>query len=219
MKKLIVCIIALSMSILAMGQGKFHPVQNSDEVTTKLVSAMRNMSTMQSDFTQVKHNMGMASDLKSNGKFYYSKADKVCLDYTTPIKMAIVVNGTKVMMKTGSNTRIMETSSNAILNEMVSVISSCMTGNIQDLKDKYRMQYFQSGTDYLVKVFPSDSKKSKIISEVNITIKKSDMSVVSMKMIEASKTERKDGDHDYTEYIFSNTKLNSAIDANIFAIK
>lgn len=219
MRKVFLIIAAMAVNFLAMGQVKYTPVANTQEFTAKLVAVMQNMNTMQSGFTQVKHNVGMATDLKSNGNFFYMKSDKVCLNYETPVKMSIVVNGSKVMMKTASNKHVLETSSNPVLNEMVSVISSCMTGNVGSLKEKYRLEYFQTGTEYLVKVFPNDEKTKKIICEVDITLNKSTMYVSSMKMIEATKNDRKSEDHDFTEYIFTNTKINSAVSEGVFAIK
>ncbi|MCQ2265461.1 MAG: hypothetical protein MJZ46_05400, partial [Bacteroidales bacterium] len=68
---------------------------------------------------QVKHVNGMSKDLNSNGDMMYKKENKVILNYTTPIKYQMVLNGTKVKMVNGGKSKVYDTNAaGASSNEM-----------------------------------------------------------------------------------------------------
>ena len=86
-----------------------------------------------------------------------------------------------------------------------------MTGN-------YKMEYYQSPKEYLIKIFPQNEAAKAILESVSIYLDKNDLSVSRLLMLEASK-DKNAKDKDYTEYQFSNKKLNVDIPASRFSIK
>ncbi|MCB9017130.1 MAG: outer membrane lipoprotein carrier protein LolA [Prevotellaceae bacterium] len=219
MRKLVVLWVALFASFaFATAQNGMKPVADVDALLSKIKVEMQKVSSLQSDFKQVKHISAMKGDVTSTGKFYYSKTNKVCLEYTTPMKYLIVINDSKIMMDMNGKKTVYEVSSNGLMREMVTVISSCMTGNLQALNSNYKMQYYQNATEYLVKVFPLNATAKKYIEEVDIRLLKSDLSVSSMKMVEPSKKADAE-DKDFTEYIFLDKKMNVTIPASKFSVR
>jgi len=204
----------------AFAQGEMKPMNDSDvnAFKKKMEAEAKKVNSIESDFTQIKHIAAMAGDITSTGKFYYQKEDKVSLDYTTPVKYQIVINGSKIKMVSNGKTNVFDVASNGLMKEMKDVLSASMTGNLQAMTGNYKLEYFQDSKEYLVKIFPLNDAAKAIIDEVNIYLDKNDLSVTRLRMVEASK-DKKAKDKDYTEYQFSNKKLNVDIPASRFSIK
>jgi len=219
MKRISVLMLVLCAGIFS-AFAQMKPMSDSeiDVLKKKMAAEAQKVNTIESDFTQLKHIAAMAGDITSTGKFYYQKDDKVSLDYTTPIKYQIVINGSKIKMVSNGKTNVFDVASNGLMKEMKDVISACMTGNLQAMGSNYKLEYFQDSKEYLVKIFPLNDAAKTIIDEVNIYLDKNDLSVTRLRMVEASK-DKKAKDKDYTEYQFSNKKLNVDIPASRFSIK
>ena len=213
---LIFTLLAGIVSVFA--QGEMKPMNDVETFKKKMATEAQKVNSIESDFTQIKHMETLAGDMTSKGKFYYQKEDKVSLDYTSPIKYLIVINGSKIKMVSNGKTSVYDVASNGLMKEMKDVLSACMTGNIQAMNGNYRLEYFQDSKEYLVKIFPLSEAAKAILDEVNIYLDKNDMSVTRLRMIEASK-DKKTKDKDYTEYQFSDKKLNTDIPTNRFSIK
>ena len=221
MKRINVLIWALCAGIIsAFAQSEMKPMSSSDAEAFKknLAVEVQKVNSIESDFTQIKHMTALAGDITSKGKFYYQKEDKVSLDYTTPVKYQIVINGSKIKMVSNGKTNVFDVASNGLMREMKDVLSACMTGNLQAMGSNYKLEYFQDSKEYLVKIFPLNDAAKAIIEEVNIYLDKSDLSVTRLRMVEASK-DKNAKDKDFTEYQFSNKKLNVDIPASRFSIK
>jgi len=204
--------------ISAFAQSEMKPMSSSDAETFKknLAVEVQKVNSIESDFTQIKHMTALAGDITSKGKFYYQKEDKVSLDYTTPVKYQIVINGSKIKMVSNGKTNVFDVSTNVLMKEMKDVISSCMTGNLQAMEKNYKLEYYQDSKEYLVKVFPTTDAAKAIIDGVDIYFDKNNLMVTRMRMNEASKDKKT---KDYTEYQFSNAKLNVNIPASRFSLK
>ncbi len=219
MKRISVLMLVLCSGIFSVF-AQMKPMIDSevDALKKKMTAETQKISTIESDFTQLKHIVAMSGDITSTGKFYYQKSDKVSLDYITPVKSQIVINGSKIKMVSNGKTNVFDVASNGLMKEMKDVISACMTGNLQAMTSNYKLEFFQAGKEYLVKIFPLNDAAKTIIDEVNIYLDKNDLSVTRLRMIEASK-DKKAKDKDYTEYQFTNKKLNVDVPASRFSVK
>lgn len=194
------------------------PVSDVEGLKAKMQASAEKITSIQSDFTQEKYVSVMASTMKSSGKFYYQKTDKVKLEYTVPFKQDLVMNGTKLMMKAnGGKPMIMDAASNPMMAELKKVISACMSGNIANIGDNYKMTYFVDGSNYLIEIVPQSADIKKFAEKVDLYLDSSDFTVVRMRMIEAKKPNQ--SKNDYTDYTFTNKKKNAAIAESVFAIK
>jgi outer membrane lipoprotein-sorting protein len=202
----------------AFAQNDMKPLTDEEAFKKKMATEAQKVNTIECDFTQVKHMVALAGDIVSKGKFYYRKEDKVSLDYITPIKYLIVINGSKIKMVSNGKTNTFDVASNGLMKEMKDVISACMTGNLSAMSGNYKMEYYQNSKEYLVKIFPLNESAKAILDGVNIYLDENDLSVTRLQMIEASK-DKKAKDKDYTEYQFSDKKLNVDIPESRFAVK
>lgn len=127
------------------------------------------------------------------------------------------MNGNKLMMEMGNNKNVMDASANPMAAELKKVISACMSGNIANMGENYILEYFQEGSNYLVKITPKSADIKKFAQEVELYLDMKDFSVVKMKMIEPIKPGFKK--NDYTLYTFTNKKMNVKVDDAVFVIK
>jgi len=217
MKRIALIFVLCTGIISAFAQGEMKPMSDNDADAFKkrLEAETQKVNSIESDFTQIKHMTALAGDITSKGKFYYQKEDKVSLDYTTPVKYQVIVNGSKIKMISNGKTTTYDVASNGLMKEMKDVVSSCMTGNLQTMTGNYKIEYFQDSKEYLVKIFPLNEAAKAILDGVDIYFDKNDLIVTRMRMIEASK-DKKAKDKDYTEYQFLNVKLNATIPASRF---
>ena len=218
MKTIVLNFMLLAGCFSVFAQSEMKPLADVEDFKKKMEAEAKKMNSIECDFTQIKHMTAVANDIISKGKFYYQKEDKVCLDYTTPVKYLIVINGNKIKMVSNGKTSVLDIASNGLMKEMKEVISACMTGNLQAMTGNYKTEYFQNAKEYLIKIFPQNEAAKAILEGVNIYLDKNDLSVSRLIMLEASK-DKNAKDKDYTEYQFSNKKLNVDIPASRFSIK
>ena len=78
-------LVLLMMGYGAMAQPKgFEAVKNVSVFQQNLAKVNAGKETITSDFVQTKNMALLAEKIKSKGKFYYKKTDKVRIEYTTP---------------------------------------------------------------------------------------------------------------------------------------
>lgn len=215
MKKAIILLSLLwGMSNSALAQ---KPITGSEatKIETEIEQQTSQILTLENKFKQEKHMNGMSKNLVSTGTMRYKKNGKVRLDYVTPFKYELTVNGDKVKMATNGKKNIYNASSNPGMQEMQKMLSASMTGDIAALKSKYAISYFDNGSTYLIKIKPI--KPNKMIQEIEMELNKSDKMLIRMRLTEVAKA-GKTG-NDYTEYTFSDTKKNTTIDDSVFAIE
>ncbi|MBO5132249.1 MAG: outer membrane lipoprotein carrier protein LolA [Paludibacteraceae bacterium] len=217
MKKSFLILVSFIFSVSLMAQEKTTPVSDVNALKSEMQQSASKIKTISSDFTQEKFMSVMASKMVSKGKFYYQKEDKVTLQYLTPFKQNLVMNGTKLMMEANGKKNVLDATSNPMMAELKKVISACMGGNIASMGSDYKLEFFQTGGLYLIKIYPQSANIKKVAEMVDLYLDKKDFSVVKMKMLEPLKKGQKT--NDYTEYIFENKKFNSPIDASVFSIK
>ncbi len=193
------------------------PVKDVATLKSKMQVAAAGVNSIQSDFAQEKYLSAMGNSMKSSGKFYYQKSDKVKLEYLVPFKQNLVMNGNKLVMELNGKKNAMDASANPMAAELKKVITACMSGDITSIGENYKLEFFQDGSLYLVKITPQSADIQKFAQTVDLYLDMSDFSVVRMKMVEPLKKGQKK--NDYTEYSFSNKKMNAKVAESVFSVK
>lgn len=217
MKKILVIAATMLASLSFSAMQAATPVSDVNGLKAKMQASAEKITSIQSDFTQEKYVSVMSSTMKSSGKFYYQKEDKVKLEYQVPFKQDLVMNGNKLMMKTNGKPMIMDAASNPMMGELKKVITACMSGNIANMGENYQMSYFVDGSNYLIEIVPLSADIKKFAEKVDLYLDASDFTVVKMRMVEAKK--KNQTKNDYSDYTFTNKKKNAAIAESVFAIK
>lgn len=147
----------------------------------------------------------------STGMFYYRKPNMISLQYDKPMQYAITINGDKLQTLTGGKKTTVNLGSNKMMGQMKGLIEASMIGNISVLDKEYELHYFQSASEYFVRILPKSQSVKAYIKEIGITFDKKTMGVKQLRMTENS--------DDYTDYIFTNSQYNTLQSDEKFAIR
>ena len=192
------------------GVAQMHPIANMQQFESQLKSSAGKLTSIESDFTQVKHLDMFDEDVTSSGKFSYKKENKISLIYSKPISYTIVINNGKLKIVADGKKSIMSLNSNKMMNEMQDMITACMIGDLSNMSNDYILNYQEDNQQYLIKITPKSNSVKEYVSGIEIWLSKTDMSVDQLRMYET--------DTDYTDYKFSNKRFNQLKDESRFAI-
>lgn len=208
MKRLyIYCLLTLICLLQANAQMK--KLKDVDAFNKRVVQEAVSAKSIESDFTQIKHLDLFNENITSKGKFYYKQNDKISLDYSSPTKYLIVINGDKLKIVSDGKKNIVSLKSNKIMAEMRGMLTACMSGNISQISG-YSMDYFEDANSYLIKIKPTNKSVQAYISGFDIYMDKTDMSVSKLRISENAT--------DYTDYLFQNKKFNTLTDDKNFLV-
>jgi outer membrane lipoprotein-sorting protein len=96
------------------------------------------------------------------------------------------------------------------MEQMSTLISACMTGNLERLSSDYELTFKENEGQYWIAVVPQGSAKA-YMKCIDIFLDKKDFFVHQLKITESS--------DDYTEYVFTGQKKNVVFPDAKFAIK
>ena len=85
-----------------------------------------------------------------------------------------------------------------------------MIGDLSKMSNDYELNYQEDNQQYLIKITPKSKNVKEYVSNIEIWLSKTDMSVDQLRMYE--------NETDYTDYKFSNKRYNQLNDASRFAI-
>lgn len=199
-----------SLSFLLFGQ-EMQPITNIADFERELKEVAEEIESVESSFRQEKFMKVFSNKMVSTGMFYYRKPNKISLQYDKPMQYAITINGDKLETMTGGKRTTVNLGSNKMMGQMKGLIEASMIGNISALDKDYELHYFQSASEYFVRVLPKSQSVKAYIKEIGITFDKKTMAVKQLRMTENS--------DDYTDYIFTNSQYNTLQTDEKFSIR
>jgi len=185
-------------------------IENTDSFIKQLEQNAFSVKSIESDFKQIKHVGAFNKDIISSGKFYYKASDKIRLNYVKPSPYLIVINADKIKIESEGKKNVMNLKDNKQMKEMQRMLTACMTGNFSGLTNDYLIEVNDDGQFYLVNVKPVNDNIKKYVTKYDIYLNRKDMSVNKLRISET--------DTDYTEYAFSNKKINTLNNDALFKI-
>jgi len=194
----------------AEAQTDFRLVTSTESFKNRMKEESDTLSSIESRFTQTKHIRLLSEKIVSSGTFSYQKPDKVCLDYQSPVKYRMILNGNTIRIDSDSKTNTFNAGSNRLMTQMSALLSACLTGNLDRLSSDYELTFKENEVQYWITVVPQGSAKA-YMKCIDIFFDKKDFSVHQLKITEAS--------DDYTEYIFSGQKKNVTFPDAKFSVK
>jgi outer membrane lipoprotein-sorting protein len=203
-----VAFLLICSNILA--QNDFTAIVSAEKFKEELKTASAQLTGIESNFSQTKYIGLLSEKIVSSGKFYYKKPDKICMDYSAPVKYLMVINGNKIKINSDGKSNVYDLSSNKMMSQTNVLLSACITGNLEKLSSDYDLSFKENKTLYWVRILPQGSIKS-YMQSIDMYLDKTDFSVHQLKIAEAS--------GDYTEYTFTGKKKNPAIPDAKFSIK
>lgn len=210
MKKLFTQLLLTFVAVSSLQAQQMRKINQMQEFDKRLSEETQTLQSIESDFSQTKYLDVLDEKVKSKGKFYYKKSNKIRMEYTSPINYLIVINGSKLKIVSDGKKNIMNVNSNKMMNEVQNMLTACTVGDLSKMSANYRLEYFEDAKSYLVKIKPISKTLQAYITSIQIYLDKKDMSVYKMILSETATN--------YTEYEFYNKKFNSLKNEAIFAI-
>lgn len=174
-------------------------------------SASKNMTSLQSDFTQIKHLDFMENDVKSSGKLFYKSPSKIRWEYTSPFSYYVIFSNEKMFVNDNGKKKQVETSSSKLLKDINKIMLSTVNGNGIFDDTKFSITYYKSGSEFLATMIPTDKNYKKYIKQIDLTFDGKTFFLKKMKSTEPTL--------DYTLVEFTNQKKNAAIADEKFSFK
>lgn len=188
----------------------FVPLKDPASFQQKFAQATQQITSLESDFTQVKHMEMLKDQMNSSGKFYYKRANKVRIEYKKPFSYLMVLNQQEMMVKDEQKQSNFNTRSNKMMQSINRVMIDCMSGNVYQNKD-FSTSVSESNSEYLLLLTPVNTTMKKMFSRIEVYIGKQDYQVTRLNMVESG------GDH--SVMTFTNRMNNKVLDEKLFATK
>lgn len=199
------------MCVIPLRAGDYGAVKDEQAFRRELMVKTSAVTSIQASFVQEKFLSVFSSTVKSEGKFYWQKEDKICLDYKTPAKYSITIAGDKIKTVTNGKATVLSAKGNPMMDQMSSLITSCMTGNLSAMGAGFKTLVQESAVDYRITITPQSQSVKNYIARMEIYLDKKDLSVNRLVMYE--------NDTDYTGYVFTDKKFNETIPASVFDMR
>jgi outer membrane lipoprotein-sorting protein len=211
MLRLLCVTMCMMLGLCAYAQPKgFASVKNLAAFEQSLSKANASVQTISSDFSQVKNMALLADKIKSKGKFYFKKQDKVRIEYTAPFTYLLVMNGSQVMVKDEQKTNKINTRNSKMMQSVNRVMMDCMRGTVLTNPD-FKTTVYENSQSYLLSMLPVNADMKKMFKQIEVYLSKKDYSVHRLSMAEQG------GDH--TDMDFTNTKQNGSLNDALFKVK
>lgn len=199
------------MCVIPLRAGDYGAVKDEQAFRRELMVKTSAVTSIQASFVQEKFLSVFSSTVKSEGKFYWQKEDKICLDYRTPAKYRITIAGDKIKTVTNGRATVLSAKGNPMMDQMSALVTSCMTGNLSAMGAGFKTLVQESAVDYRITITPQSQSVKNYIARMEIYLDKKDLSVNRLVMYE--------NDTDYTGYVFTDKKFNETIPASVFDMR
>jgi outer membrane lipoprotein-sorting protein len=188
----------------------FQPVKNVPAFQQSLTQANAGKQTIASDFSQVKNLSLLQDKIKSKGKFYFKKEDKVRIEYTSPYSYLLVMNGGQLMVKDEQKSNKINTRNSKTMQSVNRIMIDCMRGTVFQNPD-FKVSSFENGQNYLLSMAPNTNAMKKMFKQIDVYMDKKNFDVSRLTMTENG--------GDFTDMDFSNTQHNPALNESLFKVK
>ncbi|OJW77355.1 MAG: hypothetical protein BGO69_18410 [Bacteroidetes bacterium 46-16] len=211
MHKVFSTVLFILFAVVVYAQPKgYQAVKNVSSFQSSLSQANNAKQTIASDFAQVKHLSLLADKIKSKGKFYFKKQDKVRIEYTSPYSYLLVMNGGQLMVKDEQKSNKINTRNSKTMQSVNRIMIDCMSGTVLQNPD-FKVASFENGQSYLLSLEPVTDAMKKMFKQIDVYMDKKNFDVSRLTMTENG--------GDYTDMDFSNTQHNIALNESLFKVK
>ena len=179
-------------------------------VKAKVNRAAMEMKSMECDFVQTKHLKMLSDKMVSKGRMYYQQKNKLRWEYTSPKKYVFVLNDTKVRIKNGNRTDVVDTNQNKVFKEIARIMMNSVVGKCLNDDKEYKVDISASGSDWIATLSPLRKNMRQLFKRIVIHFDKQRAVVSRVELLEKN--------DDRTVIELKNVKTNHAISPNLFAV-
>jgi outer membrane lipoprotein-sorting protein len=181
---------------------------SAGSIIEKIKQANLKYTTITSEFIQTRHLPFIDGDVNSTGKFFYSKPDRLLMQYEQPAGDLLLINNDQLVMKSAGKYSKASAKSSSKARTMKNILSSCLQGDAS-LIDGVTLSSEETANGYAITA--QLKKKTKTgVNKVVLNYDKSDLTLNVLRMDEP--------DGSYTVYTLVNKTLNQPVDDEVFKL-
>lgn len=211
MRNIVTLLFFLLVTTVAAAQPKgYTVVKNVTAFQQSLSAANAKKQTITSDFTQVKNLSLLADKIRSKGKFYFKKEDKIRIEYTSPYTYLLVMNAGQILVKDEQKTSRVNMKNSKVMQSVNRIMLDCMRGTVFQNPD-FKVQAYENAQGYLLSLTPATAAMQKMFQRIEVYMSKGNFDVTRLTMTEVG--------GDLTDMNFTNTRHNAPLNDAIFKVK
>ncbi|MBR0036205.1 MAG: outer membrane lipoprotein carrier protein LolA [Bacteroidales bacterium] len=216
MKKIFALLIGLTLVATPL-VSDLTPVQAQDaDMMQKAQERFKNMETLEADVVMTKHNTMVTKDVTSKGKFYFKKPSKMTMSFNDGADLLLMDGQNFTMVKDGKKQTV-NGSGNSQFEALKTLMQNFSAGQESDvdLSDIADVDMEKKGDLVVLTITPivtdPKQKRKMLFSSFVVTIDQKKTELKSVRMNEKGEN--------YTEYAFSNFKVNGDVPDSLFVAK
>ncbi|MDB5228966.1 MAG: outer rane lipoprotein carrier protein LolA [Bacteroidota bacterium] len=195
--------------LLAQPKG-FTGIKDLVSFKNKFAAASKSVNTIKSDFIQEKNLSVLSEKIKSKGVFMFKKQNMARMEYISPFKYLLIINGDKVFIKDAQKSNSFSSSNNKMFENINKIMIDCVQGTALENKN-FTCVVYENDKLYLLELSPKLKAFKDLFKKIDIYIDKKDYTVNNFDMSDAS------GDN--TVITFINKQFNTNVTDADFTVK
>lgn len=169
------------------------------------------LRSLEGEFVQTKELSLLQEQLVSQGVIYYRQAGgQLRWEYRTPYRYTFVLNGERVMMRSGERTDVIDTFDNRVFREIARIMMNSLTGRCLTATSDFDVRIEAGAERWIAELTPRRREMAQFFTKVRLHFDPTRQLVIRVELIE------RNGDR--TTIDLKNLKTNTAIDEAVFAI-
>lgn len=208
-KRILIGLVCIAFSGQAQKTG-YTIVQNIDQFKKDFAVQHAKLNTIRSSFTQEKTLTLLTEKIVSTGDFWFKRNDKIRIEYKTPYRYVLIIDGDQMITRDDKNESHINTSSSKLFKQVNRIIIDCVQGSILNSKD-FSIKVFENKNAFLVQLTPNVKTIKEFFQTITLRLDKNDYSVSELELLEQG--------GDVTGMRFSNKQLNTPISDAVFTVQ
>lgn len=176
--------------------------QNETQIKQKINQTASSIKTMQCDFVQTKYLRMLNNNLVSKGRMYYQQSNRLRWEYLSPYTYTFIINNDKVLLKNSQRKDIVDIQQNKLFKEIARIMMNSVLGNCLNDEKSFKSSISVSGGEWVATLLPQRkemkqmfqkivlhfSQKQAMVTQVELTEKNGDKTVINLKNVKTNET-------------------------------
>jgi len=213
MKKIILILAAVAVSLAASAQPDFKPISEPELTIIKNNIKAKNteIQTLICPFVQTKKMAVLKENTVTKGIMYFAKPNRFRWEYIGENPFIFVQNGGKYFTKANGKVTEIKDNSARLFQEISRLVISSINGEILENNKRFKIEFQENNSMVVVNLTPTQKAMQNFMSKIKLYFNKATYLVSKIEIYESG--------NDVTIIQFENVKVNQTINDDIFILK
>jgi outer membrane lipoprotein carrier protein len=180
------------------------------QVRQRINNVAANMRTMTCNFVQTKTLHMLKSKVTSRGNMYYSRANRLRWEYTSPYHYTFILNGQTVWLKNSRGNSRINVEQSKMFKEITRIMMSSVLGTCVSNNRDFNVSLQGHGNSWHAVMRPKRNPMKQMFSTITVYFDMARSMVSSVRMVERN--------GDTTVIQLRNVRTNTPVNAKVFSL-